>query len=259
MKQFCLSVLSVAWLAVSAEASHAGSTLLIDEAHGQRFHVEHHGELDLSKLAAVFTEHGLDSRVSREPLSDVSLAGIDALVTSGAFEALSSQETAAVLRFLERGGRLCVMLHIAPPLDGLCTVLEVSFSNGVIRERDGVLHMDPLNFHVTRMSKDHPLTHGVASFDVFGAWALLNRGPGVNVLAETSADAWVDLKRNQTFDPQDAGRTFPVAVGGDRGKGAFVVFGDDALFQNRYLTGGNETLAANLARWLIAAGLRQPA
>jgi hypothetical protein len=29
-----------------------------------------------------------------------------------------------------------------------------------------------------------------------------------------------------------------------------VVFGDDALFQNRFLDGNNRVLAGNLARWL---------
>jgi hypothetical protein len=32
-----------------------------------------------------------------------------------------------------------------------------------------------------------------------------------------------------------------------------VVFGDDALFQNRYLAGGNLPLADNLARWMLPA------
>jgi len=47
-----------------------------------------------------------------------------------------------------------------------------------------------------------------------------------------------------------------VAVAGRSGKGRFVVFGDDAIFQNKFLTGDNLVLGRNLASWLAPAALR---
>jgi len=36
----------------------------------------------------------------------------------------------------------------------------------------------------------------------------------------------------------------------DLGKGGFLVFGDDAIFQNKFMGTNNKALAANLAGWL---------
>jgi hypothetical protein len=41
-----------------------------------------------------------------------------------------------------------------------------------------------------------------------------------------------------------------VIVAGELGAGRFVVFGDDAIFQNKFLDEQNRRLAKNLARWL---------
>ena len=50
----------------------------------------------------------------------------------------------------------------------------------------------------------------------------------------------------------DAVQAFTVVAAGELGQGAFIVFADDAIFQNRFLTGDNVTLARNLAGWLLA-------
>ena len=73
------------------------------------------------------------------------------------------------------------------------------------------------------------------------------------IIASSSASAWVDLNGNKQFDPQDAQQAFAVAVAGKYGKGEFVVFGDDAVFQNQFLQGGNLLLATNLAEWFKQA------
>jgi hypothetical protein len=44
--------------------------------------------------------------------------------------------------------------------------------------------------------------------------------------------------------------SFGVVVSGDLGNGRFIVFGDDAIFQNKFLDNSNRQLAKNLARWL---------
>ena len=66
-----------------------------------------------------------------------------------------------------------------------------------------------------------------------------------------ATSAWLDLDRNRVYDAGgEPGGSWGVGVAGSLGKGRFVVFGDDAIFQNRFLEGGNEHLGRNLARWL---------
>jgi hypothetical protein len=228
------------------------ATVVFDEAHGQRFLVEEHGPLDLSGLAAVAQEQGLLVKTSRQDISDNALSGVDALVISGPFAPLLPAEIDATLRFLNRGGRLCVMLHIGSPAAALLAQLNVAISNGVIRERENLIADYPLNFHVTRLTP-HDLTRQLDGFDAFGVWALMNLGDNAAIIAQTSPSAWVDLNGNQALDAGDAVQSFGVAVAGTFGKGRFVVFGDDAIFQNKFLIGGNAVLAKNLARWLGAA------
>jgi hypothetical protein len=48
----------------------------------------------------------------------------------------------------------------------------------------------------------------------------------------------------------DIVQSFGVVVQGTHGAGRFVVFGDDAIFQNKFLDASNKQLARNLARWL---------
>ncbi len=231
-------------------AAYAGSIVLFDEGHGQKFLIENEGALDLSGLAAAFHAGGAQVGANREAITAARLSGVGALVVSGPFKPFAAAEVDAIAGFLDRGGRLALMLHIPFPLTPLLHRLQVDFSNGVIRERVNLIGDDPLDFHVTALSP-HTLTRDVTTFDVYGAWALLNRGPEITVVARTSATSWVDLNRNGTLEPRDAVQSFAVVVAGQMGKGQFVVFGDDAIFQNRFLTGGNRKLASNLAAWLV--------
>lgn len=230
----------------------AKPVVLFDEGHGERFLVGATGPLDLSALGALFRDQGWEVRTGRAALADDVLAAVDAIVLSGAFVPLVPDEIDAVVRFLDRGGRLCVMLHIGPPVDRLLYRLDTAISNGVIRERENVLEGDPLNFRVTRLAS-HPLLRGVGAFAVFGAWALQSLGSNPEILARTSPGAWVDLNRDGALGGGDATQSFGVAVAGVRGKGRFAVFGDDAMFQNRFLSGGNLTLGKNLVAWLAGA------
>jgi hypothetical protein len=241
-------------LAACVSAVSAGSlpTVLIDEAHGQKFRIEGNGKLDLSGLAAVLSAAGAHVESSKQALTDARLSRVDAVIVSGPFAPLMAEEIDAVMRFLNRGGRLAVMLHIPFPVKPLLGRLKVDFSNGVIRERQNVIGDDPLNFRVTTLDT-HPLFHKVDTVALFGAWALLGENAGVTVIARTSPKAWVDLNNNNALENRDAVQSFGVVVAGQAGQGSFVVFGDDALFQNQFLTGGNAVLARNLGCWLTRA------
>jgi len=227
----------------------APPVVLVDEAHGEKFLIEGTGKLDLSKLGAAFRAVGAQVESNKKELTDDRLAHVDGLVVSGAFKAFTDAEIDAVMHFLERGGRLVVMLHIPFPLTPLLRRLHVDFSNGVIHERAHVIGDDPINFQVTDLSP-HALTRNVDALAVFGAWALMNEDKDATIIARTGPTAWVDLNGNNQLDKGDAVQSFGVAVAGQAGRGQFVVFGDDAIFQNEFLTKDNAVLAKNLACWL---------
>jgi hypothetical protein len=231
-----------------AFAAESGTRILFDQGHNQRFVIEEKGDLHLSRFAEIMQDQGITVSSTKVALGDDSLKGITALVISGPFEALRPEEVDAVARFIESGGRVAAMLHIGPPLTGLLTRLDLDHSNGVLHERNHVIDSDN-NFRVTNLTTS-PLFTGLTRFSVYGAWALEPGSAGI-VLAQTSANAWVDLDGNKMLSKGDAVGAFAVAVSGTLGAGSYVVFGDDAMFQNRYLDENNSRLAANLSAWLV--------
>lgn len=244
---------SILFLLFSTVYAHAGSSILFDQGHGQRFLIERGEDLDLSLLAGTFRDLGHNVSTSTDPLTEKLMAGVDILLISGPFRPYSPEEVETVARFVERGGAVCLTLHIAPPLSALLFRLGIAYSNGVIHEEEGTIENDSLNFRVTRL-ESHPLFQGIRQFSLYGVWALLDTRAGVHTIARTSPSAWIDLNGNGRFDQGDARQSFAVAVAGEAGKGRFVVFGDDAVFQNKFLKGDNLILARNLAAWLAGSG-----
>ena len=232
-----------------AAHTSARPVALFDEGHGQRFLVEQNGPLDLSRLAEVLENQGFEIKTTTQLLTEPLLAHVDALVISGAFKSLTAAEVEATTGFVERGGRLSVMLHIGPPVADLLHRLHTSISNGVICEQENIIDDTCTNFRVTRL-KPHDLTKGLQGFSVFGGWALLSTGGTTSMVAETSRRAWIDLNGDGKLGARDALQAFAVVVTGQVGRGHFVVFGDDAIFQNQFLQDGNLLLAKNLAAWL---------
>jgi hypothetical protein len=243
-------------LTMAVDPLYAKTTVLFDQGHGQRLVMEGDRDLDLSRFAGVFRDAGYNVASVDTPLSADLLVDIDALVLSGPFKPYTPEEIEAIAAFVERGGTLCIMLHIAPPLATLLNRLGVEHSNGVIREQENILDRNPLNFRVPLLT-DHPLFKGVRQLSLYGSWALLENRPGVEAIARTTPVAWVDLNGNGQFDPDDAQQSFAVVVAGRSGSGRFVVFGDDAIFQNKFLTGDNLILARNLAAWVVTGKIQR--
>lgn len=226
----------------------AAQTVLIDSGHNERFKIDEKGPLHLSGFSEILQTAGARIEVLSEPISDKSLEKADSLVISGAFAPLKPAEVEAVVRFMQRGGKLAVMLHIAPPLKSLLDRLNVSYTNGVILEEESVIDSVNLNFRVNRLGS-HPVLQGVNSFSLYGAWGLINQDENARVIASTSPIAWIDLDRSK-IKKKEATASFGVVIAGDLGKGGFLVFGDDAIFQNKFLDENNKALAVNLANWL---------
>lgn len=248
----CL-LLTMLPLAACKRAPLPAPVVLFDQGHGQHFLVGNKGELDLSKLGETFTGQGFQVKASSpdQPFSDELLSGVSTLIISGAFKPITDGEIGVIKKFIDRGGQLCVMLHIGPPLASLLNTLGVDVSNGVIREQTNLPEPQAAtDFFVTDLAP-HPLTKGLSQINFYGSWALNTELPA-NVIAKTSPQAWVDLNNNKSLDPGDAAQAFSVVVTGQLGHGHFVAFADDAVFQNRFLAGPNQQLAANLAAWLKA-------
>jgi hypothetical protein len=243
--------------AARGTASAAGPVVLFDEGHGQRFFAGGKGELDLSGLAAAFRAAGLQVRTNSGALDARALTGVSALVISGAFAPLTAAEVEAVHGFLDGGGRLALMLHIGQPLQGLLGKMNIQFSRGPIHESDGLIGTRGVDFSVTRF-EPHALTSGLGSLSVFGCWALQTGSPWATVIARTSPRAWLDSDGDGRFSPGEPVGAQGMIVAGTQGAGAFAVFGDDAMFQNRFLKAYNTDAAGRLARWL-AGGAPGPA
>ena len=249
-------LVALAAIGVAAQgAPPAGPVVLFDQGHGQRFLIGGKGPLDLSSLASIVRSRGGKTQAAKEALTPAALDGVQALVVSGPFDRIRPDEVEVIAAFVEKGGRLAVMIHVEAPVADLLHKFAISVSNGVIREQADVVGGDPLNFRVTRFGT-HPLTKGLDSVVVYGAWALLPTSKDAQAIAVTGPAAWVDLNRNGKLEKGDAVQSFGVAVAGWSGKGGIVAFGDDALFQNKFLTNGNRRLAENLAEWLLGKDLR---
>ena len=250
-------IFSILFLFSSTIPAHARTVVMFDQGHGQRFLIERGGDLDLSLLAGTFRDLDHEVLTCAAPLTEKLLEGAGILLISGPFRPYSPEEIEVIHQFIERGGAVCITLHIAPPLSNLLIRLGVDHSNNVIHEEEGVIEGDPIRFSATRL-ESHPLFIGMRQFNLHGVWALLETRSGVRSVARTSPAAWIDLNGNGRFDQGDARQSFAVAVAGELGKGRFVVFGDDAIFQNKFMKEDNLTLARNLAAWLAGGGQASP-
>jgi hypothetical protein len=244
---FCIGLFLLSLAFVQAAAKKL--TVIFDQGHGQKFVIEKEGELQLSGLSGVFREKGYDVKVNAGQMNDATLKTADVLIISGAFQPLLPEEINAVIRFVERGGKLCVMLHIPQPITGLMSKLKIYASNGVIQEQENTINNAPKEFFITNLGK-HAITKGVKKIGVHGAWALMTESKTAQIIAQTGPKAWVDLNRDGTFNKPDARQSFGVVIAGSLGKGKYVIFGDDAIFQNKFLDQENMTLGKNLADWM---------
>ncbi len=244
-----LTLVTIMLMLAAVKPVAAAPLLLFDQGHGQRFVVGKDGPLHLSRFAAILREEGFEVRVNESPLGAESLSGVDALVISGPFAGLKNEERETILDFLSKGGRVAIMLHIPAPLADLIHGLETDFTNYVLSEQENVIDGDPRNFRVKSLA-GHPLFSSLGHFSLFGGWALMNTGKDARVIASTSEKGWVDLDGDKKLTRGDAVQPFGVVVEGSRGAGRFVIFGDDAIFQNKFLDEQNSQLARNLARWL---------
>jgi len=241
--------LFVTVIACSGSGPLPKKNVLFDEGHGQKFLINDAALLGLSGLAAVFSRHGFSLSTRSAPLDHQALTDIDILIISGPFAPYSPGEISAIQKFLSEGGHLCLMLHIAPPLHGLLQQIGINPARGVVYENENVLQDNPLDFRAVSLAP-HPLTQNLQHVNFYGAWGFMSPLENQEVIARTSPHAWIDLNRNGRVEPQLELYPYGLIITGKRGKGNFVIFSDDAIFQNKFLHNENSVLAENLAQWL---------
>lgn len=240
--------LFVCWLSLLGLQSQQ-PTVLFDQGHGQRFLIDKQGSLHLSMLADLFRDYRFTVKANGGEISHETLKGADVLIISGAFAPLTSAEIDSIVDFVEGGGTLCVMLHIGQPVAGLLWRFNVLISNGVIREQENMINGKQKDFFITRFAS-HPLMDGLEKFAVHGCWALNATAKHGRSIAQTSGTAWIDLNRDGQFNETYAMQSYGVVIAGTFGKGRYIVFGDDAIFQNTFLEKENMALGKNLVKWL---------
>lgn len=227
----------------------SGATILVDQGHGQPFVIEKNDALDLSKLAGVCKAQGMEVKATKEPLTAKSFKGISGLIISGAFKPFAKEEMEEIIQFISKGGKLSLMLHIPHAVRPLLSRLEVAYSQSPLYEQENILEGNSKNFKVNNLTP-HPLTKGLPSFNAYGVWGVMPKNEAGKMIATTSPRGWIDMNDNGVFDEGDGVYSYGVAVAGTLGKGGYVVFGDDAIFQNQFLVNENLQLAQNLAAWL---------
>lgn len=247
-------VLSVLLFAAQVHGQETSQVVLFDQGHGQRFLVENNGPLDLSGLGELFRERGFTVKAGHEKISAQLLIGVDVLVISGPFVPFSDSEIGHLKSFVQRGGSLSVMLHVGPMFVPLLKEFGVSVLPGVIHESENMIAGQAVDFSCVDLAS-HPLTSEVDSFKVYGSWGLASMDEQLPVIGRTSTGAWMDVNRNQQLDKSDTVQSFGLVVAGNFGLGRVMVSGDDAIFQNRFLTGSNRILGRNLVDWLGQQGV----
>lgn len=223
--------------------------VLFDQGHGQAFVIEKRGDLHLSGLAGLFREAGFTVKTGRQAITPQVLSGVDGLVLSGPFVLYTAAEIETVRKFVERGGRLSIMIHITPAVNNLLKAFGVDSTTGPVNEVVNVLGGGGKDFSVTRLGP-HPITKGLTRFSAYGVWGLRPERSSAKIIAASSPKSWVDLNKDGRLNPRDAVQEFGIIVAGTLGKGEFAIFGDDAIFQNRFLRDGNLQLGKNLAGWM---------
>lgn len=230
-----------------SKKAERGSTVF-DLSHAEIFSPVETGPLHYSTFYEGFTKAGENVSVSVVKVTPESLKGVKTFVLAGPSRDLWPDEIEALVKFVNNGGNLLVLLHISKPVARLTEPFGIVVSNFVISEREGLINGQSQDFLVTDL-KDHPVTKGVKGIAVYGTWGLMTEKKASTVAA-TSKKAWADLNRNRTFDKDEPVQSFGVVAVAESGRGKVVVVADDAPFANRFINeAGNKRFSDNIIRW----------
>ncbi len=222
--------------------------VLFDLSHRVIFHPLSDAPLGLKRFAALFEEKEVKVTVSDGSLTAEILGKYDTLVLPGSMTPYSKGEIEMVRDFVQKGGNLLVLLHIAPPLFEMTKPFGIILSSAVMSEEENLIEKSSQDFYAKAITP-HSLTAGVKSIALYGTWGLLAEREA-KTLAFTSEKAFGDFNRNRRYDSGEPRTRAGILTVADYGKGKVVVLADDAPFANHFLDmGDNLRLARNLVDW----------
>ena len=232
------------------------SLVLFDQSHGELFSPMNSRPMDYSEFASLFEKEGFTMKIQSKPFSAADLAKASAFIISGSFQTFTPEEIKTLEAFVRNGGKLIMLLHVAPLVADVCQAFHIDVTNAIIHEQDKarVIENSDENFYLTDFVP-HSLFYGVKKIGVFGVWGLLAEDNSARILGQTSSSAFADLNKNKRLDAADPVQAFGIIALASAGKGKVLVCGDDALFTNQFIgTADNRKFGLNVVRWISRGG-----
>ncbi len=226
--------------------------VLFDQGHGQLFSPFKSDGLSYSLFASLFTKAGFECRTSQATITPRSLQNVSAYIVSGAFRTFDAAEIKVLNDYVQKGGKVVILLHTSEPVARLTESFGIVVSNVPVRETDPGLLIDQsaLNFLV-QPNPDHGLTKGIGKLAFYGVFALLAEGKECTLLASTTRTSYADLDANGRWNSGDPTQSFGVVALSSHHAGGVLVIGDDALFSNPLITeADNLAFAQRIVEWL---------
>jgi len=237
--------------------NHRRRRVLFDEAHDEantlsltRASQLSPGHPDWVYFGDLATELQDEFIFERNPDASITYAlleNYDVLMLSAPQAAFDAGEIAAIRLFVSSGGDLVVLgeCGLDHPANDLMTGYEISFDPHCIWAPIPVFGND---FPVTNFAS-HPAVAGVSSFVTNWGQSLLY-GSGATRLAWSSADAWQDTNRNNTYDSgTDLTGPFTIVAGYDTGCGRVMAVSDNSFQDDGFEWRQNYVLMRSLLRW----------
>ncbi len=239
--------------AAKKAAPRAAAHTVFDFSHAEIFSPVANGELDYTSFHEMIKASGVTTTVNTDTITSKRLSGVKTYVIAGPAMGFTEQEGTALRNFVNNGGNLLILAHIAPPVAPITNMFGILISNFVVGEQTNTIDGRAQDFFVTKFS-EHPVTSGVEKVAVYGSWGLMaepKAGSSTALVASTSDKAFADLNRNRALNEGEPVQEFGIIATGGLGKGKVVVVADDAPFTNKFLgQADNRKLAANIIGWL---------
>lgn len=223
--------------------------VLFDNAHKELFTPFGTGQTGYSEMQAILNKYSYKVRMNSEPITDMALKDVDAVVIAGQMAGFTTQEVDALVRFAKLGGDILITTHISDTVEALAQRFGIQLSNAVIAQSHDNIENRPKWF-ITRNIVDSPINKNVTSFAVLASWALRPIGEHAMVIISSEKDSWADFEADDIYTAAEPVGAYGLAAVSSHGRGRVAFFGDDAVFTNRALSlASNRTLCENILKW----------
>jgi hypothetical protein len=203
-----------------------------------------------SDFGQSLSKAGYGVKVNKQPLTSNTLMDAKLLVLAGPMSEFNEEEIKSITGFVNSGGNLLILTHIAQPLIPLTEKFDIQPSLAVVCEAVNPIDNSPQDFYVADF-EDHPITAHIKKLAVFGTWGLRTReGSSARVVARTSKEAWADLNKDQNLNKGEPQEAYGIVAISQYGDGKAVICADDAILINKFLKeDDNLEFGENLISW----------